>query len=58
MRGDIVTVKTFGGETVSRLVWDESDEMVYVVNEESYRLLMNGERAPTPIGFPRSDIVS
>jgi len=57
MRGDIVVVRSFTGEQLERRVWGETDKTIYVVNDESFGLLMSGKEAPMPIGFRREDII-
>ncbi len=56
-RGVKVRVRLYGGEIVERLVWNDLDDFVFVCTNRNYELLRTGRNAPSPIGFPRGDIL-
>ena len=56
MRGDIVIVRSFGGEALVRRVWDIGGKVVYLIHETVYQRLMAGEEATSPTGFPADDV--
>jgi hypothetical protein len=56
LRGEVVLVRTFGGEPVERRVWDVGDSVVYVSNNEEFEKLVAGKPALAPVGFPKEDI--
>lgn len=56
MRGDFVIVRAFGDIPLVRIVWDETDKIIYITNEEQYALLSAGKPALEPVGFPWEDV--
>lgn len=55
-RGQTVKVRLVCGDLVERVVWDDRNEYVFLCSARCYSLLLAGSDAPSPIGFPRSDI--
>lgn len=55
--GEKVFVKLHDGTTAERYVWDVYGDNVFVCTERVYKALSSGLEAPTPIGFPLSDII-
>jgi hypothetical protein len=56
MRGDKVIVRAYGGEALSRLVWDTNERVVYVVTKDTFEALQAGRSGPEPVGFPWGDV--
>jgi hypothetical protein len=56
MRGDLVIVRAYGGVPFVRRIWDEDDQVIFITNDEQLKLLLAGETAIQPIGFPREDV--
>jgi hypothetical protein len=56
MQGDLVIVRTYGGVPLVRRVWNEDDSYIYITNDEQLELLIKGQKALEPIGFPREDV--
>ena len=57
MRGEKVIVRIYGGATIERIIWEETDRRVYVTSEDNFEKLKRGQWEALPIGFPRSDII-
>jgi len=57
-KGTMVSVRLFDGSVVKRVVWDKIEKAVFLCSERCYQWLLEGSDAPTPIGFPLSDIVN
>ena len=58
MRGDLVIVRAFGNRPLRRRVWDVSDTVVFITDDEQFERLAVGEQAVSPIGFPKEDVFS
>lgn len=56
MKGEFVIVRSYGGEPLLRRIWDINGNIVYITNDEQYQILIKGESAIGPIGFPREDV--
>ena len=56
MRGEMVIIRAYGGVPLVRRFWEANDRVIYITNDEQLRLLMNGEKAVSPIGFPKKDV--
>lgn len=56
MRGNIVIVRSFGGEALVRRVWGIGKNVVYLIHEIEYQRFLADEEAASPIGFPVNDV--
>ncbi len=56
MRGEIVVVRVFGGAGLVRRVWDVSESVVYLTDDEQLQRYALGLPMLIPIGFPREDV--
>ncbi len=56
MRGELVIIRVFGGEPAVRRVWENSDRVVYITDDDNLKLLLAGKPALEPIGFPKEDV--
>lgn len=57
MRGERVIVRAFGNQPLARIVWEISENTVFITNDEQFKRLMEGaEDALMPIGFPSEDV--
>lgn len=56
MRGEIVIVRAFKGRPLVRRIWDSNQEVVFITDDENFRLLSMGEEAPMPVGFHYEDV--
>lgn len=57
-RGQIVVCKEFSGGRIVRVVWDASDSLVFIHDDEQFRLRMSGQPHLEPVGFPRCDVAA
>ena len=55
MRGERITVRLFDGTIVERVIWDETEDRVFVTSAANYEKLLRGQWEALPIGFPRKD---
>ncbi len=55
-RGTTVTVKTFGGYTLERIVWEDLGLGVLVCTEEAFTNAQRDGGEPSLVGFPREDV--
>lgn len=56
--GDIVRVRAYGGEILSRRVVNADAVTVVVCNEVEYASALEERREPAGIGFPVDDVIS
>lgn len=56
-KGQIVTVKLYGGETAKRRVVAVKENVVVICSEEEYQTAMRQGREPEGLGFPWSDVL-
>lgn len=56
MKGEVVIVRSFGGQPLIRRVWETSPETVFACSERCFQGLMEGLTELLPIGFPRYDV--
>ena len=57
LQGEIVIVKAFMGKPLVRRIWGVGERVVYITNDEQFKLLMNKDQnAIGPIGFPKKDV--
>jgi hypothetical protein len=57
-KGDLVTVRAFGGELLKRRVVNELTNVVLVCSEKEYRKAAEEGREPDAVGFPKEDVKS
>lgn len=57
LKGQLVTVRLYGGTTAIRRVVADKKKFVVVCAEEEFRLAEQEGREPEGIGFPLDDIV-
>jgi len=55
-RGKSVSVVAFGGKILDRLVWEESEDFVYLCTQRCYDQLSAGDTSIRAVGFPREDV--
>ena len=55
-RGQLVTAKAFGGETLTRRVVTDLGRRVVICSEAEYRDATDAGREPDGVGFPRADV--
>lgn len=55
VQGEMVIVRTFGGEPKILRVWEASPKKVYACSEKTFQELIEGFK-PMLIGFPRDDV--
>ena len=53
MRGDMVIVRDFRGETLVRRVWEADQKAVYITDDQQFERLSAGKDALMPVGFQR-----
>jgi hypothetical protein len=56
-KGQVVTVKMFGGETAKRRVVAIKENVVVICAEEEYQTALRQGREPEGLGFPWSDVL-
>lgn len=56
--GNLVKVRVYGGEVVTRRVVAVSDERVLICREDEYEAAQREGREPVSVGFRKGDIVS
>jgi hypothetical protein len=56
MRGEKVLVRAHGGKALVRRIWSVAHRTVYITNDEQLTLLLAGQEALWPLGFPREDV--
>ncbi|MGA7339755.1 MAG: hypothetical protein WBE72_19475 [Terracidiphilus sp.] len=57
IRGQVVTVKLFGGETAQRRVVAVKENVVVICAEEEYQTAKRQGREPEGLGFPWEDVL-
>ena len=57
-RGQLVTVKAFGGVILTRRVVTDLGRRVVICSEAEYRDATDTGREPEGVGFPRADVSS
>ena len=55
-RGTLVKVTVAGGGTACLIVWERSEKVVLLTNEEQYSRLRAGLPALTPVAFALEDV--
>jgi hypothetical protein len=56
-KGQIVTVKLYGGQTAKRRVAAVKRDVVVVCAEEEYQEAIRDGREPNGLGFPKEDVI-
>jgi len=57
VKGELVTVKLYGGETAQRRVVSVKGNVVVICAEEEFQTAVREQREPEGLGFPISDIL-
>jgi hypothetical protein len=57
-KGELVTVRLYGGTTATRRVVAVKPKVVVICAEEEYQQAKSEGREPEGLGFPLADIVS
>ncbi len=55
-RGKVVKATAHGGRVIERIVWEETDDLVYLCSQRCYDQLCTGDASIRPVGFPRGDV--
>ena len=59
-RGKWAKVLCYGGKIVERIIWEETDDAVFVCTQEKYKKLLGDNENecahPPYIGFPKRDV--
>lgn len=56
MKGDVVVVRSFGGEPRIVRVWEVAERVILVCSEENYKTLISGKKGLWPVGIPKKDV--
>lgn len=56
-RGQIVSVRLYGGSVVPRRVLVDRGAVVVICPEDEYQAASREEREPVGLGFPRQDVI-
>ena len=56
-KGELVTVKLYGGKTAVRRVVAVKSKVIVICSEEEYVTAEREGREPSGLGFPREDIL-
>jgi hypothetical protein len=56
-QGTIVKVTAFGGEILTRRVWEDVGNVILICREDTYQQALQDNEDPTCTGFPKEDIV-
>lgn len=55
-RGKTVKAVAYGGRVITRIVWEEANDLVYLCSQRCYDQLCTGDMSIRPVGFPRNDV--
>jgi hypothetical protein len=55
--GDLIKVKTYGGQVVARRVVDVREQTVLITTDEEYEAATKEQREPICLGFPLADMI-
>jgi hypothetical protein len=56
--GDVVTVRAYGGEILTRRVVADLGKTIVVCSEAEFQRAQRNKREPSGVGFPREDVSS
>lgn len=56
MRGQIVVCKDFISDELIRLVWEDSEALIFVHTEDQFKAHEDGLPHLEPVGFPIEDV--
>ena len=56
MRGEVVVCIDFMGDMLTRLVWEDSEALVFVHTEDQFVAHEKGLPCLEPVGFPLKDV--
>lgn len=56
-KGEVVTVRLYGGTTAERRVVAEKGDVVVICSEAEYQNAQRESREPSGVGFPREDVI-
>jgi len=57
MKGQMVTVRLYGGSVAERRVVAEKGDVVVICSEDEYQDSLREGREPSGVGFPQTDVV-
>jgi len=57
-KGEIIKLKAFGGEELTRRVVAEEGDTIYVCKESEFQAAIAEGREPISVGFPVETIIS
>ena len=57
-KGQVVTVRLYGGGTAERRVVSEKGRVVVICHEDEYLRAQREGREPSGAGFPREDVIA
>jgi hypothetical protein len=57
-QGDVVKVKAYGGEILTRRVVADLGKTVVICSEAEFQRSKKQKREPSGIGFPRDDVTT
>ena len=56
-KGEVVTVKLYGGKTAERRVVSDKESFIVICSEGEFREAESEGREPQGVGFPVADVV-
>lgn len=56
MSGIYVIAMTYGGSGVRHKIWDWTERVAYLVDDNEFAAMSAGDSSAVPIGFPREDV--
>lgn len=56
-KGQLVTVRLYGGQTAIRRVVAVKRDVIVICTEEEYQEAQRDRREPSGLGFPRQDVM-
>lgn len=55
-KGKAAQALDYRGRTIKRIIWEVTDELVYLCTQRCYEQLCSGDMSIRPVGFPRNDV--
>ncbi len=56
MKGDMVIVRSYGGEPKVLRIWEIAQDVIFVCSEENFNVLSDGGEGFWPVGVPKEDV--